>query len=144
MKKYYDKNGLEIKPGMYLEDEDGLIEKVYYNRTLNDLGFNPLNRDYWKTSLYYIDSLSEFNLMEWQIHKMKTFEELQKAFKSKDYYYKNNIFSEYYNKNLIEINNNCSKYALTVNKKGVDVYTYFSNLEEVERFYSSIISPLPF
>lgn len=67
--KYLDKNGIEIKAGMYLRMEDGSIEKVYatsdgYGNP--DLGINASNEAYMRAHgipeeyrEYY--SLSNFN-----------------------------------------------------------------------------------
>ena len=68
--KYFDKNGTEIRAGMFLCMEDGSIEKVYTCGDGNggvDLGINASNEEYMRRNQideYYREyySLSAFDL----------------------------------------------------------------------------------
>ncbi|WP_409968381.1 hypothetical protein RFF05_18045 [Bengtsoniella intestinalis] len=68
---YYDKNGAEIKAGMYLRMEDGTVEQVYAcsdGSGTADLGINASNEDYLRRQGLDVElnrecyPLSQFNL----------------------------------------------------------------------------------
>lgn len=68
MEKYFDKNGNEIKKGMYLKHDDGEISKVYASDD-GDLGFNATNENWkgWDGFTREIYPLYQFRMREWEI-----------------------------------------------------------------------------
>lgn len=70
---YFDKNGTEIKAGMFMcHDDDQTIELVYACQDDNgvpDLGFNASNEAYMKRhgTGREVYPLHQFNLKEWVI-----------------------------------------------------------------------------
>lgn len=66
---YKDKNGVEIKAGMFIQHDEGDCEEVFACGD-NDLGILASNPDYLKMHIdadpvYY--PLSEFTLSEWRV-----------------------------------------------------------------------------
>ena len=71
--KYYDKNGTEIKAGMYIRMSDGSVELVYDTMDAfgnPDLGINASNEEYLRRHPYAereYYSLSDFDMREVEI-----------------------------------------------------------------------------
>lgn len=68
-KKYFDKNGNEIKEGMYIIYEGEENGQLVYLSVNGDLGLNASNESHsefceFSRQLY---SLSEFDMREWEI-----------------------------------------------------------------------------
>lgn len=80
--RYFDRDGTEIKAGMFLHMEDGSIEQVY-SCGENDLGINDSNEDYLRRhemdNDFYRECypLSEFNLGKVQICQLEQIQEEQ-------------------------------------------------------------------
>ena len=71
--KYYDKNGTEIKAGMYIRMSDGSVELVYDTMDAfgnPDLGINASNEEYLRRHPYAereYYSLSNFDMRDVEI-----------------------------------------------------------------------------
>lgn len=71
--KYYDKNGTEIKAGMYIRMSDGSVELVYDTMDAfgnPNLGINASNEEYLRRHPYAereYYSLSDFDMREVEI-----------------------------------------------------------------------------
>lgn len=75
MPRYVDRNGKEIKSGMYLRHDDGTIDLVYDcvdSNGKDDLGFNA-STERWieRTGVREIYPLYQFDLKEFEIIEQK-------------------------------------------------------------------------